>query len=254
MRERARGLAREFMAAAGYTGGGVTGAAGADKDFSDLSTLNYVPRLARLFDPAQMSELMRELRRSLPDLNRNLFGETNPARLGAIAKELGVTFELQRLPALALRGFYVGDSTLSARPLIVVNAAYPKVGVAAAFWHEIGHHLTHDIFGKRRDHLQLSVASSHRDHLEQPEELAADLVTTLGAYPAATAKRLFSHLKGINNSHGSIQLVSKANGHLRLASGLEVSQTDSLKKKLHIVAGMIHIAKLRIALLEGYGI
>jgi len=241
------------MAAAGDArhGGRV---ARAEKYFADLSGQDYATHLGQCFDRSEMSDLMAQLRRSLPNLNRNLFGETNPRRLVALAKELGATLQLQNLPSPALRGFYVNDSAFSTRPLIVVNASHPPLGVAAAFWHEIGHHLTHDIFGRGRDRTKLNFSSSYQDHLDRPEELVADIVTTLGAYPAPTAKRLFGKATGINSSRGSVRLVSKASRHIRSLSGLEVSQGGSLKNKLHMVAGMIHLAKLRIALREGYGI
>ena len=55
----------------------------------------------------------------------------------------------------SLRGFYVDDKRILERPSIWVNVAREPVGVAAAFWHEVGHHLTRRIFVERR-HADLS--------------------------------------------------------------------------------------------------
>jgi hypothetical protein len=76
---------------------------------------------------------------------------------------------------------------------------------------------------------------------------------TLGAYPRTIAKRLFG-AKLANSPDGLVKLVSKASQYVRSVSGFELSDGGSMKKKLHMVAGMIHVAKLRVALLERYGI
>jgi len=246
------GLAHEVLAAAGDPGQN-SGATQAEEYFLKISRLDYVSHIAKWLDHSQMRELLGDLRRSLPELNRAVFRETNLNTLASVARDLDVTLRVEALPSLGIRGFYVNDSAFSARPLIVVNAANPPVTVAAAFWHEIGHHLTRDVFGTGRDRLNLTFTSSYQEHLEDSEELLADIVMTLGAYPLSTAKRLFS-LKLANSPEGLVKLVSKASRYVRSVSGFELSHGGPMKKKLHMVAGMIHVAKLRKALLEGYGI
>ena len=240
------------MTAAG-DGSQKAGIVQAENYFLKISRLDYASHLAKSFDRSEMREILADLHRSLPELNRAVFRETNLNRLASVADELDVKLRVENLPGLGIRGFYVNDSAFSSQPLVVVNTANPPVTVAAAFWHEIGHHLTHGVFGEPRDRQNLTFSSSYQDHLEDPQELLADVVMTLGAYPAATAKRLFS-LKMANNREGLVKLVSKASRYVRSVSGFELSDGGSTKKKLHMVAGMIHVAKLRIALLEGYGI
>jgi hypothetical protein len=247
-----RCLTKELMAAAGDREQ-KSGAGQAEDYFLKISRLDYASHIAKWFDRSQMHELLGDLRRSLPELNRNVFRETNLNTLASVANQLDVTLRVEKLPGLGIRGFYVNDSAFSARPLIVLNDANPPVTVAAAFWHEIGHHLTQDVFGTGRDRLNLTFTSSYQEHLDDSEELLADIVMTLGAYPASTAKHLFS-LRLANSPEGLIKLVSKASCYVRSVSGFELSDGGSMKKKLHMVAGMIHVAKLRKALLEGYGI
>ena len=246
-----QGLARELMSAAGDRQ--KADVAQAERYFLRIAELDYASHLLKRFDRCQMRELMRDLSRSLPTLNRAVFRETNLNRLASVASDLGVKLRVENLPGLGIRGFYVNDSAFSGRPLIALNAANPPVSVAAAFWHEIGHHLTHDVFGKSRGRLNLTFSSSYQEHLDDSEEVLADIVMTLGAYPATTAKRLFG-ARLSNDAGGMIKLVSKASRHVRSVSGFELTDGGPTKKKLHMVAGMIHIAKLRIALLEGYGV
>ena len=252
---RHSGLTRKLLAAAGDRGQ-KTGFGQAGGYFARISNLDYGSRLTKRFDRGQMKELLADLRRSLPELNRNVFRETNIARLTSVASDFGVTLRVQPLPGqgLGVRGFYLNDSAFSARPLIVLNAANPPLTVAAAFWHEIGHHLTQEIYGKSPDPMYLNISGGSEAHLDDPRELLADIVMTLGAYPASTAKYLFGVAKPPNDSEGLVKLVSKASGHVKSVSGFEVSAGGPLKKKLQMVASMIHIARLRIALLQEYGL
>ena len=251
--ERDHGLVHELLVAVGDRRPKI-GLAQADDCFSGISRLNYTSSLAKTFDRKQIQGLLADLRCSLPALNRSLFRETNLTRLASVAKELGVTLRIEKAQDVEIRGFYLNDSALSARPLIVLNAANPSVTVAAAFWHEIGHHLTHGIFGAPRDRLNLTFASTCQDNLNDPEELLADIVMTLCAYPAAIARRTFGTAGLTNNPRGLVKLVEKASAHVRSISGFQLSDAGPVKKKLKMMASMIHIAKLRIALLEGYGI
>lgn len=255
LRTAMQGLTQNLMVAAGDRGQ-KKGADQAEKYFSEIAQLDYASKIGQRFDRSQIRELLADLRRSLPALNRNVFRETNLTRLTSAASELGVTLRAEALPGegLGIRGFYLNDSAFSSRPLIVVNAANPPLTVAAAFWHEIGHHLTYDIFGAGSGRLNLTFSSSYQDHLDDPKELLADIVMTLAAYPAATAKRLFGASKLKNDPQGLVDLVAKASNHVRAVSGFGVSKGGPLKKKLHMLASMIHIARLRAALLEGYGI
>jgi hypothetical protein len=221
------------------------------------SRSDYRAALRKNFDVRQIRSLLKELQRSLPALNREIFRETDRGRLAATAAAFGVDLEVETFAGPEgemLRGFYVNDSTLLKRPLIVVNGADQPVGVAAAFWHEMGHHLTHQMFGGPRDRFDPSPAAHYHDHLNQPNELIADLVMVLGGYPKVIAERLFGDLPIARGSLNVEVLIAKAKGHLRSVADFEFQPSASVQQKLAIAAGMIHAARLRAAMLDSFGI
>src|SRR5262249_28493082 len=105
---------------------------------------DYPAALRRQFDSAELQEIVAEMRRHLPELNNRLFGIKDTRMLGRIADEMGATLQAESFDepdGWALRGFYVDGNELLKRPLIGLNTSNHPVAVAAAFWHEIGHHL-----------------------------------------------------------------------------------------------------------------
>lgn len=228
----------------------------ARRELRTLAQLDYGEALGRLFNRQQVLGLLKCLRSFLPELNRELFSETDLRRLAKRAKTFGAELQLQTFEGeegRALRGFYLNDRSLLKHPLIVLNAADHRVGVAAAFWHEMGHHLTHAIFGVAHDRVSLSLNSVYGDHLGRPEEIVADWVTALACYPAPTARRLF----GRKNTAGEEEpglLFSKARLYLRDDIGIDIGRESPADENLRTLAGMIHLVKLRQALLREYGI
>jgi hypothetical protein len=223
--------------------------------FLTLSHVDYQEKLRKQFDPAQVRETVREFQHQVPALNRRVLNDTDLGILRGIAANLGADLQPHQFEGRegsSLRGFYVNDASVSARPLIVVNTAVcDPVGVAAAFWHEVGHHLTHRVFGKPRDAVNHYFKSNYADHLDDPEELLADLMMILGAYPRTVAKKLFS----ASAPQTPAQMVLRARQHLRSVSGLDFpANCPVVNKKLHILAGLMHGGKLREALLAGYNI
>ncbi|HVN27511.1 MAG TPA: hypothetical protein VMT64_03450, partial [Candidatus Binataceae bacterium] len=156
--EDTSGLMGEILAAAGVSDA-ETNANKADQYFLELSRLDYASRLSRKFDRGQIRGLMGELTRRLPALNHRVFSETNLGRLGTSASELGAELQpraFEGSEGTTLRGFYVNDVSVISRPLIVVNTANDPVCVAATFWHEVGHHLTQEIFGRKSGRMRLN--------------------------------------------------------------------------------------------------
>jgi hypothetical protein len=225
--------------------------------FCSVSRLSYPAALHSQFDRSQLREIISGLQRALPGLNRQVFSETDLARLAEIAASFGAVLKLRSFEGRqgrTLRGFYLNDTELLKRPIICVNAAHHRVSVAAAFWHEMGHHLTHDIFGGHRERLNLSFTAGYHHHLGIPKEIVADIVLALAGYPKAVANRLFNgaHLK---KTDADISLlVSKVRHHLRDISGFDFQARAAAAENLQVLAGMIHVAKLRAALLREYGI
>ena len=54
----------------------------------------------------------------------------------------------------------------------------------------MGHHLTGRLFDSHKDHAQLLTYTAYAEHLDDPEELAADILVSLGVFPAAIARKI----------------------------------------------------------------
>jgi hypothetical protein len=99
---------------------------------------------------------------------------------------------------------------------------------------------------------------NYQEHLKDPREIGADMVMVLAAYPNANARRLFAE----NDRDSADQaperdydrLVSKVIPHFRSLTGFEFESRFSAKINLHYLAGIIHAAKLRRALLSAFDI
>ena len=227
------------------------------KYLASLSKLDHAAALQARFGRQLFREIVSELRRMLPRLNREVLRGSDPRQLAKVAASLGVVLDARRFEGpqgRTLRGFYVNDRTVLKRPIICLNTIGHRVGVAAAFWHEIGHHLTREIFGCHDGQLNLSFASSYPDHLESQEEIIADAMMVLAAYPNAVARRLFGGAEREKANRQVGLLASRALGHLRSVGGLEFHTRAPEFENLHVLAGIIHLAKLRKAMLEEYGV
>jgi hypothetical protein len=227
----------------------------ADAYFSKLAKRDFTGALRRYFDHAQLQEVVAELRRFLPDLNRRVFAETRVSRLRAIAADLGTVLDARPFgsdPEIRqLRGFYVAPDGFIKRPIICVNTTTHRVGTAAAFWHEIGHHLTRRIFDESEP-VELSFGTNHPEHLENASEISADLLMVLGCYPRQAAARLFDF-----DEQGLLsvdRLIARATGYVRSVTGYEFEPQLSGAENLYRLAGMLYVAKLRAALWTEYDI
>jgi hypothetical protein len=229
----------------------------ARRDLRRLADLDYREQLRKRFSQVEIRALKREMRRFLPELNRRVFRETNLRRLAETAARFGADLRVDEFEGdegCALRGFYLNDATLLKRPLIVLNGSNEPVSVAASFWHEMGHHLTEAIFGNAPDGGSLVLSTSYEEHLSHPKEITADLVMVLGGYPKPIAQQLFGCKSRGGDSIDAGELVAKARRHLRTIAEFEFDPDASAVENLHYLAGMIHLAKLRAALLHEYGI
>jgi hypothetical protein len=224
--------------------------------FQRASRLDYARQLRALFDRRQMKELLADFRTALPALNAEIFHIHDPRRLAGVAAELGVRFQAEHFEGEAgksLRGFYVDDRSISKGPLICVNTANHPVAVASAFWHEVGHHLTSRSFDVSHP-SELSFTSSFEDHLENPLEIAADMVSVLAAYPKRAARQLFGEFVKTAKTPDIDALVSRARTHLRTAAGYDFQLGVPPTENLHYLAGMMHFIRLRWVLFSEYDI
>jgi hypothetical protein len=228
-----------------------------EEHFRAVASRDYASALRKLFDHHQLFAIYSELQAMLPALNAEVFTEKELRRLSLIAAGLGAGFQASDFNGSSgrgLRGFYVKDGAALKRPLICVNTASHPVAVAAAFWHELGHHLTSRTLDVDHRQPNLSFTSNYHKHLDDPWEAAADIVPVLAAYPKAAARRLFGRFLARGETPDINQLVSKARPHLRFVSGFFFQRRFSAKENLHYLAGMIHYVKLRWVLLAEYGI
>jgi len=211
---------------------------------------------------AEIREIMREAKRTAwPRLN------DEAVRLGSIkefaerASALGADFRIAKMPwpsGLALFGFYLGkDSGLEKRPLICLNGAHHPAAIGTAFLHEVGHHVTAELFATRDEPIQLSRQTGYEAHLNDPRELAADVLVSLGVYPRKMAERLFDPASVRRNSGSADQQIESQDLSKVVVSTARRYGADLLslppKKRLQYQAGLIHFTKLREALLDEYG-
>jgi len=254
--KRLRGLVQEILRHTPNDSAQATDRS-AEKYFDFLSRRNYASEIRKHFDRPQLREILSEVLKALPTLNKHAFRTTDRSRLAKTATRLGVVLRTDRFEGSAghsLRGFYVDDKRILERPSIWVNVAREPVGVAAAFWHEVGHHLTRRIFVERRHEMVLSFETNHRQHLADSAEILADMVMVLACYPKAAALRLFPPADGKVRAENPAELLSRVRPYLRTITGLEFDDRFLAQENLHPLAGVIHVAKLRAALLSDYEI
>jgi hypothetical protein len=223
---------------------------------AQVATLNYAAAVRRHFDRAQLKQMLKEMRNTLPTLNREVYSVTEVGPLARKAADLGVTLQAHAFKgsdAAGLRGFYVNEARVLKRPLIWVNTATHPVVMAASFWHEVGHHLTNRIWGMRHQPISLSFGGHYRDDLADPKEVAADVVRVLAGYPQPVATQLFgAGMQALIEDPDRV--VAKVRPHVRKVMGLDFQSRFSPKENLYYLGGIIHAAKLRITLLSEYGI
>jgi hypothetical protein len=229
---------------------------GVETYFRNVAQRDYDAALKKHFDRAQLRQMLKEVRKTLPTLNLEVYRVTGIERLSKIAQDLGVVLQAHAFngsDGAGFRGFYVNEAEVLKRPLIWVNTAAHPAAAAAAFWHEIGHHLTNRIWGTPHS-AAMSFGANYRDHLADPKEIAADMVRILGGYPKPIAEKLFGGFDHDASSRDADLLVAKAMPHVRRVMGFDFQKRCLPKEGLCYLGGMIHTAKLRMTLLSEYSI
>jgi len=225
--------------------------------FLSFAALDYAAALNRHFDRQELREILNEMRAALPRLNREVFAVLDRRRLARIAADMGAvlhTNAFEGCEGRSLRGFYIHDSDLVKQPLIGLNIANHPVAVAATFWHEIGHHLTCQIFGDSHEKHELTFNTNYENHLIDPREITADMLMVVACYPQPAARRLFG--KPLTDLSQNIieTLISGIKPYVRSATGFNFDKEFPRLQSAHYLAGIIHVAKMRSTLLNEYGI
>jgi hypothetical protein len=232
-------------------------------EIQSLEEHDYARPLRRSFGRSEVREIIAEARSYVwPRLNDESVRLVSPTEFTRLWSGLGVQFQLAKLggaEGVGLLGFYVREMGSSRLPLICVNTAHHPAAIGAAFSHEMGHHLVGRLFDSRKGHPQLMSYTAYGEHLEDPEELAADVLVSLGVFPEAIARKIFqAPQKGRQSKSATAELPDSVStnvlkyfeGRFGLSFGAHLPSA----KKLQYLAAVVHFAKLRRALLTEYDI
>ena len=225
----------------------------AEHDYS-ASVREHLPRSLLL-------DLLREARVLWPTINQGTARHSDPAAFKRDVARLGV--DLRARPfggpqGLSLRGFFVdSQGTDLSRPLIYLNTAQQPAAVSATFCHEVGHFLTTKITKTGDSPVNFFFSSSYSSHLNDRSELIADATVSLASYPHPLARGIFSKpgwaLLAKADKLDDAAL-GKAFAHVRGQTGFEFKTSLPAGQNLNYLAGLIHYAKLRSAILAAYNL
>ncbi len=235
-------------------------AATTQDEIARLWNRDYGYSLRGSLSRAEVREIVRAAKRTAwPHLNDEAVRLGSMKQFAERATSLGADFRIAKMPwpsGLAVFGFYLGkDSGLEKRPLICLNGAHHPAAVATAFLHEVGHHVTAELFSTRNDMVQLSRQTGHEAHLNDPRELAADVLVSFGLYPRNIATKLLGATRDRRiPAREAVKSRPAAKAVLNTAQryGLDLEGLP-LQKRYQYQAGLIHFTRLRQALLEEYG-
>jgi hypothetical protein len=227
-----------------------------ENDFKSIARRDYAGCLSGHFSRRDLHGILAAIGGTLPQVNREQFKLMPLPDLAHAASRLGTEFRANTYKGPAgrsLRGFYV-EREAGKRPLIVVNTAHHPLAVNSAFWHEVGHHLTARLLHWQERSPRLSFGGDYHEHLNDSRELVADVLVSLAYYPNSAAQRMFGTLLQGGSAEKTSKVVSRARVHLQSVSGFNFNNRIPATENLHYLAGMIHYAELRLALLAEYDI
>jgi len=232
-------------------------------DLRRLVRHDYVRSLRKNLPYRELKALVAGFKELLPGFNREVVGMYSIDGLAKWAAALDLHFNATPNDGdegLALRGFYVTrkESNLR-RPLIYVNTAHHPLAVSSTFLHEVGHHMSSEILGEHDSApVHFFIDADYASHLEEPAELAADVMVSIAGYPEPIARKIFA-------TEWEWGLVAQAKDlteaalfevrrHLKDAYGFDFTEQIPANQMLHYLSGMIHFAKLRWGQLAEYDI
>lgn len=190
-------------------------------------------------------------RKAWPRLNEVADGIGSMSEYSERASNLGADFRFIKMPwesGLEVLGFYLGSDTVTIkRPLICLNRAHHPVVVATAFAHEVGHHVTADLFSVPSESVRLARLAGIEAHLSEPRELAADVLVSLRSLPHDVAEKWFDAVstRKIDSIATILRRVRRIGLHL---------ESLPVRRRHQYQALLIHFVKLRQALLQEYDI
>lgn len=225
-------------------------------DIRRLSERDYCASLRRQLSFEQVKDLVHRATDIWPHFNRAVLGPPSRRFFSRAADALQLNLKAARYTSLALYGFYVDRSKAAlTKPLIFINSAHHALAIGTTFCHEVGHHFCSEFPGLETAGVHFYFDAAYNQHLQDRGELAADVIVSLAGYPKAAAQTIFTKDKRrkIAHSGGLDQtVIGRIGSHLETSYGFDFSTALPPTQNLQYLAGMIHYAKLRAALLEEY--
>jgi hypothetical protein len=243
-------------------GSGAAGSALLKAEIAEIAGKDYGQALRQCLSRWEVREIAGEGKtRVWPGLNQQPVTLVSPHEFVRRWSSFGVDFKFASLPkkgGLSLLGFYVEKiDQVRRRPMIFVNTAHHPAVVGVALDHEMGHHLTTQIFGAS-ERVHLLSQTGFDEHLSEPSELAADTLVSLGMLPAPVARKIFRNPKRTQGHSRSDEVSEPAYAELLeyIANryGFRLEQIRGSKQRFQALAGLVHYTKLRRALLDEYDI
>jgi len=225
-------------------------------EIEELARCDYGRVLRRSFSRSELRELISEARRRVwPNLNKQPVQTGSPDEFLRRWSATGVQFHLADLTSsdgFALMGFYVGKGAGMKRPLICVNTAHHRVAVSSAFAHEMGHHLVSQAFGREQETLHFLSLTGYREHIDCPEELAADVLVSVGIFPQSIARKQLTETGNVEGRSEKTSHLIRGVESISSRYGLDLRRGDRPENRLQYLAGVVHYTKLRRALFDEY--
>jgi len=232
------------------------------RDLEKLLKRDYNKALRKNVECPEVLRLVAAASKLWPGLNHEKLPVPTKADFAAISEQLSLNLSIRRCrerDGMALRGFYVRSIEEIAKAhhkggLIYLNTAHHPAAVGATFCHEIGHHLAFNVLRRADDRpVHYFFDAAYSSHLDDPVELTADVLVSIAAYPRAAARKMFStEIAAIQEVSG--RNLGKLLEYLKSGWGIDFKGPRQPGHHLIYLAGMVHYAKLRRALLTEYRI
>jgi hypothetical protein len=228
-------------------------------DIRRLCQRDYPASVRRHLSCGQIKELVHRAREVWPHFNRGVLGPPSPGFFSRAADALQLHFKAARYSSLALYGFYVDRASAKlSKPLIFINSSHHALATGTAFCHEVGHHFSAEV-GKyhKPSGISFYFDAAYNAHLHDEGELFADVVVALAGYPKPAAKAIFAKSQGkkrVVKRGLDYELIERIRKHIEGSYGFDFSASLSPRQNLQYLAGMLHYAKLRVALLEQFDV
>jgi len=256
------GLAAEVLASSKSARRHSAASESANEEIQSIVQRDYGRALRKSLSRTEVLEIVADAKAMVwPNLNQKPVRLVSPKEFTRLWSSLGVEFRLAKFGSpegLALLGFYARKVGPARRPLICVNTAHHPAAIGAAFCHEMGHHLTARIFDSKNDQPQLLAYTAYEEHLDDPAELAADSLVSLGVFPQEIAHYLFGEFDRRSalgrRRQTTLPMFAGVLSYFQTRYNLHFDATLNREKKQQYLAATIHYAKLRRALLLEYDI